>query len=140
MNSQQVELVQTTFAVAAPQATELAARFYQRLFELDPAIRPLFAGGMEQQGEKLTTVLAFAVRGLHQPDTIVDAVRRLGERHVQYGVQTHHYATVGDALLWSLGQHFGPAFTPEVKEAWGSAYQLLAQVMQEAAAPMEAAA
>lgn len=134
MKPQQIELVQRTFALAAPMADEVADRFYQRLFELDPALRPLFKHDIKQQGEKLMTVLAFAVRGLDQPATIVGAVQRLGERHVAYGVQPHHYATVGAALLGTLGDIFGPAFTPEVKDAWAAAYGLLAGVMQEAAA------
>jgi hemoglobin-like flavoprotein len=131
MNSQQIDTVQRTFALAAPMADEIATRFYQRLFELDPSLRPLFHGDIQQQGQKLMTVLAFAVAGLSKPETILEPVRRLGERHVSYGVQPHHYATVGDALLWTLGELFGPAFTPEVKEAWAAAYGLLAGVMQE---------
>ena len=38
------------------------------------------------------------------------------------------------ALLWTLGQGLGDAFTPEVEEAWAEAYGLLATVMKEAAA------
>ena len=131
MNSQQIETVQRTFALAAPMADEIAERFYQRLFVLDPSLRRLFHGDMQQQGGKLMTVLAFAVTGLSKPETILEPVRRLGERHVHYGVQASHYATVGEALLWTLGQVFGPAFTPEVENAWAAAYGLLAGVMQE---------
>lgn len=133
MKPQQIELVQQTFAQAAPIADEVAERFYARLFELDPDLRPLFQSDLKQQGQKLMTVLAFAVRGLDKPDTILGAVQRLGERHLQYGVQPQHYATVGASLLWTLGQTFGPAFTPEVEAAWAAAYTLLAGVMQEAA-------
>lgn len=133
INSQQIALVQQTFELAAPHACEVATQFYQRLFILDPGLRPLFHGDMTEQGEKLMTVLAFAVRGLHQPDTILAAVQRLGERHVGYGVQPHHYTTVGEALLWTLAQRFGDSFTDEVRQAWTSAYGLLAGVMQTAA-------
>lgn len=131
MNPQQITLVQQSFVLAAPQANAIAACFYQRLFELDPTIRPLFSSDLQQQGEKLMTVLAFVVRGLEQLDTIIDAVRRLGQRHLHYGVQAHHYATVGDALLWTLAHYLGSAFTDECRAAWGAAYQLLASVMQE---------
>jgi hemoglobin-like flavoprotein len=132
MHPQQIEIVQRTFDLAAPLADEIADRFYTRLFELDPSLRPLFKHDIKAQGDKLMTVLAFAVRGLHQPDAIVGAVQRLGERHTHYGVQPHHYATVGEALLWTLGELFGPAFTPDVRDAWAAAYGLLAGVMQEA--------
>ncbi|MCB0082889.1 MAG: hypothetical protein KDE47_18245 [Caldilineaceae bacterium] len=132
MNPQQINLVQQTFAVSAPNAGLLAERFYQRLFLLDPTLRPLFPADMQEQGDKLMTMLAFVVHGLNQPTQLVAAVRRLGERHSHYGVQPSHYTTVGTALLDTLAAHFGPAFTPEVRDAWAAAYQLLAGVMQEA--------
>ena len=117
MNSQQIEIVQRTFAMAAPMADEVADRFYRRLFELDPMLRPMFRGDIKQQGQKLMAVLALAVRGLSKPETIVDAVQRLGQRHAGYGVQAQHYATVGEALLSTLAEVFGPAFTDEVQAA-----------------------
>jgi len=127
---QQITLVQQTFTVAAPQAGQLAGHFYQRLFELDPTLRRLFPGDMNEQGDKLMTMLAFVVHHLHQPEPIMGAVQRLGERHRHYGVQPQHYTIVGEALLWTLAQHFGPAFTAEVEAAWGAAYHLLASIMQ----------
>lgn len=134
MNATQIDLVQQTFAQAAPIADEVASRFYQRLFQLEPSLQPMFKGDMRQQGDKLMTVLAFVVRGLDKPETILDPVRRLGKRHVDYGVQSAHYATVGQALLDTLADIFGPAFTAEIREAWTAAYSLLASIMQEAAA------
>ena len=131
MNMQQIEIVQETFALAAPMAGVIAERFYERLFELDPTVRPLFPADLTEQGDKLMTMLAMVVHNLKRPEQILGAVRRLGERHVHYGVQAHHYAIVGEALLWTLGQQFGPAFTDEVEAAWAAAYQLVAGAMQE---------
>ena len=135
MNPHQIDLIQQTFALAAPAAGVIAERFYQRLFVLDPTLRPLFSGDMGEQGDKLMTMLALVVHNLPEPERLLDAVRRLGERHAHYGVQPAHYTTVGEALLWTLAQHFGPAFTDEVRAAWTAAYQLLAGVMQEATTP-----
>ena len=41
---------------------------------------------------------------------------------------------VGAALLWTLGQGLGAAFTPAVAGAWTEAYTVLAGVMKDAAA------
>ncbi len=131
MNQQQIALVQQTFALAAPDAALIAERFYEQLFALDPTLRALFPAEMGEQGEKLMTMLAFAVHGLNRPEQLLAPLRRLGERHCHYGVQPHHYVTVGDALLGTLAQHFGPAFTAEVRDAWYAAYILLATTMQE---------
>jgi hemoglobin-like flavoprotein len=40
---------------------------------------------------------------------------------------------VGGALLWTLEQGLGAAFTPEVKTAWTAVYELLAATMLEGA-------
>lgn len=135
MNERQVELVQATFRLVQPIAADAARLFYARLFELDPALRPLFKHDLSEQGTKLMTALAFVVRSLQAPHVILPVVRDLGRRHAAYGVRDEHYATVGEALLWTLQQGLGEAFTPDVRDAWTAAYTLLADEMKPAAVP-----
>ena len=132
MNFQQIQLVQTTFTQIEPIADKAAALFYQRLFELNPALHSLFRGDMQAQGNKLMTTLALVVKGLDRPESIVPAVQLLGRRHANYGVQPAHYQTVGQALLDTLAAALGDQFTTPVASAWQAAYTLLANVMQEA--------
>jgi hemoglobin-like flavoprotein len=139
MNSQQIRLVQETFEYVTPIADTAADLFYQRLFELDPSLRPLFKGDLKQQKTKLMQTLSAVARGLHQIEKLIPAVEQLGRRHVAYGVKDEHYQTVGAALLWALEQGLGDQYTPEVAEAWAAAYDLLAGVMQKAAAEVEPA-
>jgi hemoglobin-like flavoprotein len=100
------------------------------LFALDPGLRPLFKGEMAAQGQMLMSMIGAAVAGLRNLETLAPVVRQLGARHVAYGVRAEHYATVGGALLWTLEQGLGPKFTPEVRDAWAAAYDLLSEVMQ----------
>lgn len=123
----QVELVQTSFEQVAPIADTAAALFYSRLFELDPAIRPMFTAELSDQGRKLMQMLAIVVHGLKVVTDVVPAVQSLGKRHAGYGVTAEQYQTVGEALLWTLGQGLGDAFTPEVRDAWTTAYTIVAQ-------------
>ena len=129
MTPQQITLVQATFADVKPIATTAAELFYNRLFTLDPALRPLFKGDMGQQGQMLMSMIGAAVSGLKDLERLAPVVRQLGARHVRYGVQAQHYATVGSALLWTLDQGLGDKFTPAVREAWTAAYTLLSDVM-----------
>lgn len=133
MNQNQIQLVQASFEQVKPIASTAADLFYDRLFELDPSLQWLFKNDLSEQKHNLMTTLAFAVAGLNRPETILPAVRQLGARHVGYGVQEHHYQTVGAALLWTLAQGLGDQFTVEVKEAWTAVYTNLATTMQEAA-------
>lgn len=139
MTPRQITLVQATFADVKPIATTAAELFYNRLFTLDPKLRPLFKGDMGQQGQMLMSMIGAAVSGLKDLERLAPVVRQLGARHVRYGVQAQHYATVGSALLWTLGQGLGDKFTPEVREAWTQAYTLLSDVMLLGAMEEEAA-
>jgi nitric oxide dioxygenase len=134
MTPLQVRLVQETFALVSPIAATAARLFYDRLFTLDPSLRPLFRGDIEEQGRKLMAALTLVTQGLSVPEKILPAVRALGQRHVSYGVRDEHYATVGAALLWTLEQGLGDHFTPQVRDAWAAAYSLLAAEMQDASA------
>ena len=129
MTPQQIELVQTSFKKVVPIAGTAADLFYDRLFDIAPPVRTLFPSDLTEQKVKLMAMLGTAVTNLHQLDTILPAVKALGERHKGYGVSADHYAPVGAALLWAPEKGLGPDFTPETKEAWTAAYTALARVM-----------
>lgn len=134
MTPQQIAHVQRTFAQVRPIADTAAQLFYSRLFMLDPGLKPLFKGEMTRQGQMLMSMIGSAVAGLNNLEKLAPIVRNLGARHVAYGVTDDHYATVGAALLWTLEQGLGEDFTPDVHEAWGAAYTILAETMKAGAA------
>jgi len=133
MTPQQVSLIQSSWTAVVPIQDTAAGLFYQRLFTLDPSIKPMFKGDMQSQGKKLMQALGFIVNSLTRLDEVVPVAQDMARRHVGYGVQPQHYDTVGAALLWTLEQGLGDAFTDEVKTAWATAYGILSQVMKEAA-------
>jgi hemoglobin-like flavoprotein len=133
MTPRQVELVQSSWASVEPIADAAAEIFYSKLFALDPSLKALFRGDMREQGRKLMSMIAFAVKGLSRLETLVPGVQALGRRHAGYGVRDKHYETVATALLWTLQQGLGKAFTPDVREAWATAYGVLATTMKDAA-------
>ena len=129
MTPQQVALVRESFAKVVPIKEQAATLFYDRLFVIDPSTRPLFRGDMKSQGAKLMAAIAAVVKSLDRIETMLDDLRALARRHDRYGVQEEHYASVGTALLWTLEQGLGSDFTPEVREAWATAYGLLSGAM-----------
>jgi hemoglobin-like flavoprotein len=141
MTPRQVELIRASWTEVEPIQDVAATLFYDRLFELDPLLRRLFRRtDMAAQKKVLMQTLAVVVRSLDRLDQLVPAVQALGRRHAGYGVRATHYETVGDALLWTLGQGLGDAFTPELRDAWAEAYGVLAAVMIGASDLEEAAA
>ena len=140
MDAKQITLVQGTWSKILPISETAAELFYNRLFEIDPSTKVLFKGDMKVQGRKLMEMITTAVNGLNDLDALVLAVQDLGSRHGGYGVTGAHYGSVVSALLWTLEQGLGEAFTEDVKVAWTETYMLLASVMQDAAAKAAKAA
>lgn len=136
MTPEQISLIQGSFSKVAPIAETAADLFYGKLFELNPELKPLFKGSIKQQGAKLMATLNVVVNGLTDLESLVPAVQELGRRHNGYGVEEQDYDTVGEALIWTLGQGLGGAFTNEVEEAWTTAYGILAETMKDAAAEL----
>lgn len=134
MTPEQIELVQRGFAQVEPIADQAADLFYDRLFDRAPDVRPMFRDDMTDQKRKLMEMLSTAVADLHRIDRILPALEDLGRRHAGYGTRPEHYDSVGEALLWTLEQGLGNAFTPAVAEAWAAAYAAIADVMKTAAA------
>lgn len=134
MTPAQKEYIRADWRLVEPIRDQAAALFYERLFELDPSVIPLFGGtDMVRQGRMLMQTLGVVVASLDALERVVPAIEALGRRHVAYGVQPAHYATVGSALLWTLEQGLGPAFGPEDREAWAEAYGIVAGLMVAAA-------
>ncbi|WP_027165687.1 globin family protein [Mesorhizobium sp. WSM3224] len=141
MTPDQIKLVQESFREVVPIRETAAALFYEKLFAIDGSLKALFREtDMRKQGAKLMAALGFVVHGLSRAETIVPAIQDLARRHVGYGVEEHHYPTVGQALIDTLEAGLGEAFTPQVREAWTEAYSLLAGVMIAAAREVQLAA
>jgi hemoglobin-like flavoprotein len=133
LTDEQVKLVKANWAAVKPIKETAADLFYNKLFELDPKTRDLFREDISIQKKALMATISFAVATLNHPDKLVPAVQDLGVRHGKYGVTSEHYGTVGQALLWTLEQGLGEAWTPEAKIAWTEVYGILSSTMIESA-------
>src|ERR1035437_8633396 len=103
MNAHQRALVKSTFEELRPIPKGAGLTFYGRLFELDPALRPLFGNNLESQAAMFVTALSLVVAGLAEPGSVPVSVRGLGAGHNGWGVEGLFYAPLGGALLWTLG-------------------------------------
>lgn len=133
MNNKQISLVQDSFTQLIPISLEAGDLFYEKLFKLDPTLRSMFKKDIKQQGQKLMTMIGTAVMLLNDLNKLLPIAKSLGERHVGYGVKDKHYAIVGEALVWTLREGLGEAFTDETEKAWLAVYHQLSLVMKEAA-------
>ncbi|WP_213736507.1 globin family protein [Bradyrhizobium sp. dw_411] len=129
MTPDQVKLVQDSFAKVVPISETAAVLFYDRLFEIAPAVKALFPADMTEQRRKLMMMLAAVVKGLGDLPSILPAASALATRHVSYGAKAEHYPVVGAALLWTLEKGLGDDWTSDVAAAWTTAYGTLSGYM-----------
>ena len=134
VTDRQRSLIEASFKQVEPIADQAAALFYMRLFELDPALKALFPNDLTDQGRKLMRAIGMLIRSLDDLPKVTAVLTHLGEKHVGYGAEPHHYGLVGEALLWTLDQGLGDSFDDETEEAWATLYGVVSGVMCEAAA------
>lgn len=138
LDPEQKHRLRKTFALVERQTHIAALAFYQRLFEADPSLRPLFKNDIEKQAEKLMDMLASALSLLEKEEELTQVLEDLGARHVAYGVRPEHYATVGEALLEMLSSVLGADFDPRTRLAWMDLYRYITDTMLRGAARVSA--
>jgi nitric oxide dioxygenase len=142
MTPNQTKLVAESFNQLESRMSELGAEVYSRLFKTAPELRALFTGDMAAQHGKLVRVFDEFVklrkRSQHfLPATdrggqaVVPGIDRLRSGHRATGVQSEHYAMMRAAILDSLASMLGDKFDSATAEAWGAAFDMLAEAMQK---------
>lgn len=122
MTPEQIDLVVKSFDGLWPARRQLSELFYSRFFELAPESQRLFPDDMEKQRIKLMNTLAALVGTLDKRDMFQAIISHTGRQHAQFGAQPSHFTAFGEALIWGLRQQLGPAFTPELEQAWSALY------------------
>lgn len=142
INEADKHIIKDTWRLVVPIAETAADLFYKRLFELQPSYTQYFTGDMKEQKRKLLAMLGFIVKSLDWPesawrDDVADeddlflVVLALGRRHSElYKIPDSSYATVGEALLWTLDYGLGKKFDTPARAAWTKVYTLVANTMK----------
>jgi hemoglobin-like flavoprotein len=135
-------VIRDSWRLVIPIAETVGDLFYKRLFELQPTYQQYFKNDMASQKRKLVAMLAFIVKALDWPesawrenvaeeDDLFLVVLALGRRHAElYKIPDASYATVGEALLWTLDYGLGKKFDEPTRAAWTKVYTLVATAMK----------
>ena len=118
MNSKQIALVRKTCSDVAPVADSTAEVFYQKLFQLNPALRPVFAGHLHERGRHLLETVEAAARVTDKPDLLASVMADLDNHQIASAAGDRRYEAIGAALILAFRQGLGPAFTPDARQAW----------------------
>jgi methyl-accepting chemotaxis protein len=128
-----VETLESSFELIAPQGETLVKRFYEVLFNRYPAVIPLFKNTTpDKQQAKLLGSLQLVVENLRDPDLLATVLTEMGVRHQAYGAEPAHYQAVNSTLLDVMQEIAGLAWTDQIQSAWTQALNLIAKVMTDA--------
>ena len=127
-----IPAMRACFAKAAAAGDEAPLYFYAHLFLSHPETRRMFPVSMATQRDRLFAALGEVVSKVDDLDALVPILQQLGRDHRKFGTAAEHYPAVGASLLATL-QHFDDDWNVELAQDWTAAYQLVAQVMIDAA-------
>jgi nitric oxide dioxygenase len=126
--------VRATVPALAAHGPQITAAMYRRLFQ-DAHIRALFNHANQGEGGPQVNALAGAIlayaRHIDDLPALAATVERIAQKHVGYHILPEHYPFVAKALLGAIGDVLGEAATPQVLQAWGEAYWLLADLLKQ---------
>jgi hemoglobin-like flavoprotein len=124
------DLLRDTLELTLARDDTFPTRFYEHLFAAHPEVRPLFhrssPGALNKMfGQKLVAI----VDHVDDPAWLGRELGRLAASHTSYGVTPEMYPWVGEALIATLREACGEAWSGEAERAWSEAYDALVRVI-----------
>ncbi|HBP86181.1 MAG TPA: response regulator [Nitrospirales bacterium] len=124
--------IQESFGVVAPQGEQMAARFYDVLFDTYPEFQTFFSPPrLSRQYAAFQNGLRSLVSHLENPQELRSTLVQLGERHQRYGIKNKHYPPVVYALLQVLTELGGETIDGKTYNAWENFLNLMKAIMLE---------
>lgn len=132
MNNNQKELIKATIPILQSSGEVLTDYFYKRMFKHNPELKSVFNMGNQSNGKQKQAlagaVLAYAEH-IDNPSVLINVLKGIGNKHVSLNIQADDYSIVGTHLIASIKEVLGEVATPELIEAWTTAYNELAEIM-----------
>jgi hemoglobin-like flavoprotein len=129
-----IERIRASIQVLEPDLTAVSDTFYDRLFEVAPDVRRLFAPDMTRQRGHFEAALALLLRNIGMLDVLGPSLMALGAEHVGYGTKTEHYDVARDCLIYAIRFHAGDGWSDQLEQDWREAIEAVMRPMLRGAA------
>lgn len=125
-----MSILRETLELTLARDDTFPTRFYERLFEAHPEVRALFhRSSPGAQNKMFAQKLTAIVDHLDDPAWLDRELATLAANHETYGVTAPMYPWVGEALIATLREACGSAWTDEAERAWTDAYGSLVRAI-----------
>jgi hemoglobin-like flavoprotein len=124
------KVLRDTLELTLAQDDTFPQRFYDELFAAHPELRPMFhRSSVGAQNKMFAQKLTAIVDHIDEKAWLERELGTLASKHVGYGVRPEMYGWVGTALISTLRQACGDAWTAEAEQAWTDAYAALTRAI-----------
>lgn len=133
LSAQDRAIVKSTVPLLESGGEALITHFYRMMLSEYPEVRPLFNQAHQASGDQpralANSVLMYA-RHIDRLEALGPLVGQIVNKHVSLQILPEHYPIVGACLLRAIREVLGAEIaTDAVLEAWGAAYQQLADIL-----------
>lgn len=128
----QITLIKATVPVLAEHGKTITDVFYKHLLDENPALNSIFNIPNQRNGHQsraLSGALYAYAAHIDDLGALSAAVELICNKHASLYVQPEHYHVVYKYLMRAMAEVLGEALTPEIKDAWATAYWQLADLM-----------
>lgn len=136
LTKDQVDIIKSTVPILEEGGTELTKHFYSKMLKENETVRPYFNKTHQQnfsQPKALARSLLAYARNIENLEALDSMVETIVQKHCSINVLPEHYPIIGKYLLQALVDVLGKdVATDAVLDAWGAAYQALADILIEA--------
>ncbi|XP_074338752.1 anaerobic nitrite reductase MHB1-like [Apium graveolens] len=145
---EQEALVVKSWNVMKKNAAELGLKFFLKIFEIAPTAKKMFSFLKDsevplEQNKKLkphamtvfvmTCETAVQLRKAGKVTVKESTLNKMGATHSRAGVVDEHFEVTRFALLETIKEAVPEMWSPEMKNAWGEAYDQLVVTMKQRA-------
>lgn len=131
LTQDQVNTIKATIPVLEEHGVTVTTHFYKTLFEDYPQLLNLFNHVNQDTGAQpkaLAYSLYQAAVHIDRLEAILPVVHQIAHKHRSIGVKEEHYPIVGEYLLKAMQEKLDLAADDPIIEAWGAAYEIVADV------------
>lgn len=127
-----IQIVKSTAPILQEHGETLTRHFYKRMFTHNPEVAPYFNQSNQHSGTQqraLAGAICAYAANIDNLEVLGKAVELIAQKHASLMIKPAHYPIVGENLLASIREVLGEGATDEVINAWGEAYQFLADIL-----------
>ena len=131
LTKQHIDIVKSTSTIIEQGGSAITEHFYARMFRENPELKHIFNMSNQHTGRQkvalFEAILAYA-KNIDNLSALKAAVERIANKHTSFHIQAAHYDIVGHHLIETFRELLGADFTPNIEDAWTTAYGVLADI------------